>query len=206
MRKFLCVVLAMIMCLSSLSVAALDANAMDIVVKSAEVNYGDTEATVVIEIPDNPGIALLGFNVNYDSDALTLKSATLGEIFTGELECNINAVPFVFNVYSGSSNKTASGKLVTLVFDIAADCDAGTYDVTIDEVEALNIDEENVDYAITNGYVKVKAKSFTGLSINDATYTYDGTAKTLAVSGVPQGATVTYTSLDFDAVGKGIDA
>ena len=93
-----------------------------------------------------------------------------------------------------------------MVFDIAADCDAGTYDVTIDEVEALNIDEENVDYAITNGYVKVKAKSFTGLSINDATYTYDGTAKTLAVSGVPQGATVTYTSEDFDAEGKAIDA
>ncbi len=206
MRKFLCVVLTMIMCLSSLSVAALDANAMDIVVKSVEVNYGDTETTVVIEIPDNPGIALIGFNVNYNKNAMTLKSAIQGKIFTGELECNIDAVPFVFNVYSGSANKTESGDLVTLVFELADDCNAGTYDITIDNVEVLNIDEDSVDYAVTNGYVKVKTKSFTGLSFMDATYNYDGTAKALAVSGVPQGATVTYKSEDFDADGKAINA
>ena len=109
-------------------------------------------------------------------------------------------------MYTGSANKTASGNLVTLVFKLADNCAAGTYDITIDNVEVLNIDEDPVDYAVTNGYVKVNAKTFTGLSFNDATYTYDGTAKTLAVSGVPQDATVTYESADFDADGKAIDA
>ena len=206
MRKILCVLLATIMCLSTLSVAASTTSPMDIVVDKTSVEYGATEAIVNISIPNNPGIALIGFDVNYDNTAMTLESATLGSIFTGDLECNLNAVPFVFNVYTGSANKTASGNLVTLVFKLADNCAADTYDITIDNVEVLNIDEDPVDYAITNGYVKVNAKTFTGLSFNDATYTYDGTEKTLAVSGVPSGATVTYESADFDADGKAIDA
>ncbi len=206
MRKILCLLLAMIMCLSTLSVGASTTSPMDIVVDKASVEYGATEAIVNISIPNNPGIALIGFNVNYDNTAMTLESATLGSIFTGDLECNLNAVPFVFNVYTGSANKTASGNLVTLVFKLADNCAAGTYDITIDNVEVLNIDEDPVDYAVTNGYVKVNAKTFTGLSFNDATYTYDGTAKALAVSGMLEDATVTYESADFDSDGKAIDA
>lgn len=205
MKKILCTVLAVIMCFFTLSVATSAAEPMKIVVSDAVVDYGATEATVTINIPNNPGIALLGFNVNYDDNAMTLKSATLGSIFTGDLECNLEAVPFVFNVYTGSSNKTASGTLVTLKFDLTANCEAKTYDITVDNVEALNIDEEPVSYTITNGSVKVKAKDMAGLSFNDATYTYDGTEKSIVVNGVPSGATVTYTC-DNTTENKAIDA
>ena len=110
---------------------------------------------VVISIENNPGIAILGFNVNYDKTAMTLKSATLGEIFTGELECNINAVPFVFNVYSGSSNKTNNGKLVTLQFEIKSDCVEGDYTISLTNIESLNIAEEDVFFDSINGKVTV---------------------------------------------------
>ena len=114
---------------------------------------------VVISIENNPGIAILGFNVNYDKTAMTLKSATLGEIFTGELECNINAVPFVFNVYSGSSNKTNNGKLVTLQFEIKSDCVEGDYTISLTNIESLNIAEEDVFFDSINGKVTVSTSS-----------------------------------------------
>ena len=111
---------------------------------------------VTIKMAHNPGVALVGFNVNYNSDVMTLKSATLGDIFTGELECNINAVPFVFNVYSGSSNKTASGDLVTLQFEIKESCPVGDYDITLSNIETLNIDENAVNFDCTNGKITVR--------------------------------------------------
>ena len=51
MRKILCVLLATIMCLSTLSVAASTTNPMDIVVDKTSVEYGATEAIVNISIP-----------------------------------------------------------------------------------------------------------------------------------------------------------
>lgn len=123
-----------------------------------ESAYGQAGKTVdvTINLLHNPGIALVGFDVNYDSSVMTLKSATLGEIFTGELECNIAAVPFVFNVYSGTSNKTASGKLVTLRFEIKENCPDGDYNITLSNIETLNIDENKVDFEWTNGKITVR--------------------------------------------------
>ena len=47
---------------------------------------------------------------------------------------------------------------------------------------------------------------FENICLLNKTYTYDGTEKALTVSGLPSGATVTYTSADFDTDGKAIDA
>ncbi len=121
---------------------------------SAKSTPGKT-VDVVIEVESNPGIAILGFNVNYDNTAMTLKSATLGEIFTAELECNIASVPFVFNVYSGSENKTNNGKLVTLQFEIKSDCAEGDYAISLSDIEALNISENDVFFETENGTITV---------------------------------------------------
>ena len=111
---------------------------------------------VDINVKNNPGVALVGFNVNYDSEVMTLKSAKLGEIFTGELDCNLSPVPFVFNVYTGSDNKSNDGILVTLEFVIATDCPEGEYEITLTNPETINIDEEYVYFTIENGKVTIK--------------------------------------------------
>ena len=64
--------------------------------------------------------------------------------------------PFVFNVYTGSDNKTNDGILVTLEFEIGKDCLEGEYEIKITEEEALNIDEETVCFVIKNGKVTVR--------------------------------------------------
>lgn len=157
----------MAMCLSALSVAASEDGPMDIVVDQTSVEYGATEATVNISIPNNPGMALIRFKVNYDNTAMTLDSAILGNIFTGDLECNLSAFPFVFNVYTGSANKEDSGTLVTLNFKLNADCEAKQYDITIDGVKALNIDEEEIDCTINNGGIAVGQKESIGGMVTD---------------------------------------
>ena len=101
---------------------------------------------------------------------MTLKSATLGEIFSGELECNIASVPFVFNVYSGSENKMKNGNLVTLQFEIKPDCSRGDYTISLSDLEALNIDESNVSFDIFNGTVEV-TDSIPGDLTGDGTVT-----------------------------------
>ncbi|MBQ2941320.1 MAG: InlB B-repeat-containing protein [Clostridia bacterium] len=118
---------------------------------------GKTGSTVLLDInlSNNPGIALVSFYVHYDSEAMTLKNATLGEIFTGELDCNFNPVPFVFNVFSGAGDKTNSGKLVTLEFEIAEDCPEGEYEISLTDLESINIDEENVHFDIENGKIVI---------------------------------------------------
>lgn len=206
MRKCLSIVLALLMCLSSVSVVTFAADPMHIIVDDVEVAAGTTEANVQIKIPNNPGIAVIGFNVKYDNSVMSLAAATLGDIFTGELENNLEAVPFMFNVYTGSGNKTASGTLVTLKFNLKENCSAGAYNIEVDAVEVLNIDEDSVDYDVTNGSITVTKPSLEGLSFEGAEYTYDGTEKALAVAGLPEGAKVVYTSEDFDKDGKAIDA
>ena len=132
----------------------IDENSPVIKVNNSKGYIGKT-VDVVINVENNPGIAILGFNVNYDKNAMTLKSATLGEIFTGELECNIASVPFVFNVYSGSENKTNDGKLVTLQFEIKSDCAEGDYAISLSDIEALNISENDVLFKAANGTITV---------------------------------------------------
>ncbi|MBQ2941319.1 MAG: InlB B-repeat-containing protein [Clostridia bacterium] len=192
MRKFLSILLVLAMCFSLICVSNAEGE-MNIVVGKTELEYGAEEAVVEISIPNNPGIAVIGFNVNYDDEALTLESAELVDIFKGELENNLEAFPFVFNVYSGSSNKTESGTLVKLTFSVNDNCVPGTYEITVDRVEAINIAEDSVPYAVTNGYVKIKALEMTGITFEDASYTYDGTEKEILVSGtLPEGAEVSY--------------
>ena len=201
MKRIFSLLLAVLMCFSMMYVASSAEENMNIIAEQVEVKYGVTEVEVDITIPNNPGIALIGFDVDYDSDVFTLTSATLGDIFTGELECNLSKVPFTFNVYTGSGNKTASGTLVTLKFSVAEGCELGTYDIKISKVEALNIDEEDVAYSVTDGYIKVKGEDFSGITFKDATYTYDGTEKELKLTGtLPEGTSVKYDK------NKGTDA
>lgn len=111
---------------------------------------------VVIDVSNNPGVALASFDVDYNSDVMTLKAATLGNIFTGELDCNLEKVPFTFNVYSGGGNKTENGTLLTLQFEIKSDCTEGDYNITLSNVEMIDIDENTLEFSTVNGKITVR--------------------------------------------------
>ena len=133
---------------------AIDEDTPIIKAESAKGKAGQT-VDVKIMVKNNPGAALMSFELNYDKNAMTLKNATLGEIFTGDLDCNLNRVPFVFTVYAGQGNKTNDGLLVTLTFEIAEDCAEGEYALEISAIDCLNLDEEAVNYVPVNGKITV---------------------------------------------------
>ncbi len=136
------------------TVEAIDEDTPIIKAESAKGKAGQT-VDVKIMVKNNPGAALMSFELNYDKNAMTLKNATLGEIFTGDLDCNLNRVPFVFTVYAGQGNKTNDGLLVTLTFEIAEDCAEGEYALEISAIDCLNLDEEAVNYVPVNGKITV---------------------------------------------------
>ncbi len=111
---------------------------------------------VVIDVSNNPGVALASFDVDYNNNVMTLKAATLGNIFTGELDCNLEKVPFTFNVYSGGGNKTENGTLLTLQFEIKSDCTEGDYNITLSNVEMIDIDENTLEFSNVNGKITVR--------------------------------------------------
>ena len=112
---------------------------------------------VAVEIKNNPGIAIIGFDVEYDSTALTLKSISSGEIFAdSEIDGNIEKVPFTFNAYTGKENKKENGTLVTMQFEIKEGCEEKDYNIVLKAIEALNLDEETVKFEAVNGKITVK--------------------------------------------------
>ena len=114
--------------------------------------------------------------------APTLESISV----SGETEIFIDEFDYadytITATYSDNSTKTA-----TLTADnLSAEDNANLSTVG---THSLTVSYESVTCSWT---VTLKNYEFTGVTFDDVTTTYDGTAKTLAVSGLPTGAQVSY--------------
>lgn len=211
-KKVLSMLIVVAMILSIVPVFAFAADAVSVVAEAVEINQGTTTASVKINVSNNTGMALLKFTIGYDSSVMALDSVVSGdEVFVGsEITAGNKAKnPYTFLASNPTENKTGNGLLATVNFTVNADCAIGTYPITLTFVESYNTGYDDINVEVVSGSVKVNEKpkeNFTGLSFADATYTYDGTEKTLAVAGLPEGAKAEYTSEDFDKDGKAIDA
>lgn len=134
-------------------------------VSSANAYAGKT-VDVTVSIPENPGVALVGFDVNYDSKNLTLNSISAGNIFTDtEMDGNVEKVPFMFTAYTGKNDKTASGTLVTLNFTVSANAPAAVYDIKLEKIEVMNIAEDTLSFTAVNGKITVADSQSTDTDI-----------------------------------------
>ena len=127
-----------------------------ITVKNGAGMPGKT-AKVAIELKNNPGIAVMGFNVEYNREMMTLVSIQNGEVFEdAEIDGNPDRYPFAFLAYCDGGNTENDGVLVTLTFNLNENAPIDqSYPVTISALEAANIDETDVLFEITNGSVKI---------------------------------------------------
>ena len=149
-------------------------------------------------------IGLAGFT--YDSDALefvgfsALDPAIDALKMMAQLDANKMAI-----VVGWASATTLDNKLCSMTFKVKADAPEGKYTIT-----ATNPSTKKSSTVIASSVVPaeitVSKRAIEGLAFEGAEFTYDGTAKALAVTGVPADATVTYESFDFDSDGKAIDA
>lgn len=120
------------------------------------------DVEVAISLSDNPGIAGMSFDVTYDS-ALILKEVRdgglLGTAYHNLNELNKNPYRLSWGSYTATSNITANGAIVTLVFTVPTGTTAGTYPVSVDYAHIgdaiFDVDLEPVSFAVKNGGVTV---------------------------------------------------
>ena len=112
---------------------------------------------VVVNLENNPGIAILDFDLGYDSSVMTLKNVTVNNVFSSS---DVTAGVLSKNPYKFSamklSNASASGKLATFTFAIKEDCADGDYAVTLSNISSYNVDEKAVTITGKNGIVTVE--------------------------------------------------
>ena len=216
-KRILSVILAVAMVLMMTpSVMAADTT-LGIKAENVSVAKGTATVEVDIEITSNPGVATLGFNVGYDSNALTLKGIKNGVIFEDdEIDSNIAKNPFIISAVCGTGNKTAKGTLVTLVFGVKNTSATGTYDVTLSENSTLggyyNYNEKSVPATLTSGSIQIKSlggisgtvKSF-GSSDSDTTVELIS-GNTVASTKKVTGNSASYSFPELDAGGYTVRA
>lgn len=197
-KKILSALIAVIMILGIFPTFTFAASTMTVTASNTGITQGTTTASVTIKATNNPGIAVLGFKIGYDSEKMTLTSVTTGsDVFSSSdvTAGDISKKPYTYSAFTAEGNKNGNGLLLTLNFTVNANCPAGTYPISLSASEAYTIDEEPVDVNLVNGSIKVSQKSITGVTFTDTEFTYDGTEKQIKVKGtLPTGATVDYTN------------
>jgi len=203
-KRILSALVAVMMILSMLPTFAFAAMGITVTAANTEIYQGTTTAKVEIKVSENPGIAYLSFKVGYDSEKMSLDSVeTSSDVFASAdfIAGDTSAKPYSVLAANYTKNTSTNGKIVTLNFNVDADCPAGKYDISLSAAEAYTIEEDPVDVNLVNGSIGVSQKPIIGVTFTDSEFTYDGTEKQITVKGtLPTGATVDYTA------NKGTDA
>ena len=131
----ICCIICMVFMLCAGTQFAYAQNSAEIVAVSSSVEKGGI-AKVSLNLSNNPGIWGLKFKVGYNHDVMTLKSVTVGDVFTeGEvtLPDSLDKEQFVFYA-SGNKieNIAKNGTLAVLEFQVSANATTSDYAVSLE--------------------------------------------------------------------------
>lgn len=136
--------------------------ASDLNVYSINANAGDTVELPVV-LSNNPGMVSLQLRLQYNSSVMSLSEIRDGNIMgKNSSSDNLKSVPYVLSWENDTltENITTTGTLVTLVFKINSDAQAGSYPIEIsynkDNYEAIDVNMNAVEIGIANGAIIIK--------------------------------------------------
>ena len=133
-------------------------NPAEIVAVSSSAEKGGT-VNVTVSMANNPGIWGLKFKVGYNHDAMTLKAANVGDVFAKSevtLPETLDQEKFVFyGTGNDIANNTKNGTLLVLEFQVNANASIADYDITVELVQCINVDGDDVTIEMKNGKVSV---------------------------------------------------
>ena len=209
MKKIILIALAALMFVFALSVSA--AASVDTITATAdgEAVVGES-ITVDISYDAVKGFGGLAFSVEFDDAALELTAidttGAICAIMSTQVADVTDAVAFS---YSGLENVTESGKFAELTFTVLEDAPRGETEITVTASEidgdifyydGQDIVNLTVDTVGTSVFIPLR--DFESITMTDAEFVYDGTAKSLAIEGeLPEGADVNYEGNEQTAVG-----
>lgn len=197
MKKIISILCALSMLLSMVVVAQASGVKIEIDEKTLVQGTGTEPVEVPLELSGNTGIAGMTLQISYD-EGLEItgvkKGPALGSMTLTEDGDYLTANPFNL-LWDGKDADATNGVIAILTFTVPKN-QVKTYHVSATLDSAFDDDVQDVSIAIVNGGITVTEApktDFTGLSLSDKAYTYDGNEKGLAVAGnVPAGANVTY--------------
>ena len=185
--------LALVCLVLPMTVGAADDPTISLVASTEKVYRGDT-FTVDVVVANNPGFWGPTIIIDYDNTKVEFVSAVKGDIYAaGTLDVNPSKQPVQLSINpTDLENNMDNGTLITLTFKVTTDAELGNTDIKIAGVDAINVEESTVDFATVDTAVDVYGRFDTAV-LEDATVAYDGTEKSLTVTGAPAVAAVTYT-------------
>ena len=179
MKRILALALALVLVLG-MGATAFAAEASGKFVVSSEMAEPGDVVQITISIQDNPGVASIELNVEFDETALELTKVEKGTVvdpvgplpegafagffdpvdeFPGEQPANrkLSTLTWFKDTASETAaNNTADGTFATLTFKVKADAALGDYPVTVSFVEknVHDIDEKPVSFTVEAGKFK----------------------------------------------------
>lgn len=131
-----------------------------IIVDSVQASRGGT-VKVAISLANNPGIASMRLNVDYDSSVMTLVGVDDLDKLGSELHSNRFTDPYVlcWANDTATENFTANGDVVILTFEVSETAASGSYEVSVsydyDKADIHNVQVEKVRFYTEVGTVEV---------------------------------------------------
>ena len=133
-KRFISMLLAVVMILGCLSMTAFAASAFTVSAQNVEVSQKATEVSVPIIVTCSEGVASFGVNVSYDADAFTFKSITKGDVpgtLTSNVKQNPSRNPFKVSYSSADDLELQTYTLATVVFTLNDNIQPGDYTIAI---------------------------------------------------------------------------
>ena len=113
-----------------------------------------SEILVPVRLSSNPGLHTINFHVNFGSTVLQLTGVEDGSLTGWSFSSKSG---YVHWETSDDEDKTASGVIVKLCFHVKEDAADGGTAISIDDLEAVNRNEEEFSCSMVSGRVTVSS-------------------------------------------------
>lgn len=206
MKKIICIFTAV--CLLSLGITMAvfaDEAALISADNTIECLPGAQNVAVTLTMQENPGIAVFLITMGFDNTKITpTGTVEYGyDVFDeGGFESNVTEpgknlaeLDNVNVLFSHTSNTSVTGSIATFYFNVANDVPAGTeIPLVLSTVASDNKDQDSnvVPVNLSNGKITVKGE-IDGYTFADDSAVYDGTEKSIDVTGLPAGVSAAYS-------------
>ncbi len=124
-------------------------------VSDAQCELGET-LDIMVSLENNPGTAVIGFDLEYKNGTFSLYDVENGDIFSDkEMSLHKGTGIIRFTFLNCSENNTKKGTLCTLRFHSNSMWPNDKYEFNIHNIECYDFNENNVDFYGINGSVIV---------------------------------------------------
>lgn len=156
MKKLICVILSVCMLCSVWSISAYAADAPAFELSDAQGDRGDT-LNVKLYVRNNPGVTALRVTIAYSTDDLELVGVKDGGLFDSAIsKSELDKTPAVISWFAADSkDKTESGLLATLTFEVKEKAKNSFVALSYDEDDVINEGMKNVSFETNKAMITV---------------------------------------------------